>query len=441
MRERLPAVFIQSVRRLMRQVGLYPEAHPLTVEALGAATEAAEAVMSHDAADEFVVTILDSAFYHNRTAMPHTSLEQHDVLREMQERGIQSIRIARPVSGGDLYDLAAFIVGVADDLPADGTIRLNDSTLTLADVAETPLSGLRGSYRSSLDALRSVTGSMMVGGGFELTTVVDAVESLFESTVANSSAALLLSTVKSHDQYTYYHSVNACMLALATGRMLGIDKEDLISIGVGAVLHDIGKVAVSPTVLNYPGRLDDEQWREITYHPQEGALAIMAAGGDRHQVAATVALEHHTRFDGGGYPSVSRTRKPHLYSRMVSIVDVYDALTTRRAYRRAETPNQALQVILRDAGSHFDPDLVRIFIGMMGIYPPGSLLELRDGMKALVVERVDPGEPLSALLVADSVGHELTEPVPVQIDPAQVTRQLLPSHLGIDPAAMVEYVA
>ena len=441
MRERLPATFIQSLRRLMRQVGLYPEQHPLTVEALTAAVEAGDEVMADDGADEFVITILDSAFYHNRTAMPHTSLEQHDVLREMQDRGINSVRVMKPLSGSDLYDLASFIVGVADDLPAEGTVRLNDSTLTLADVAETPLSGLRGSYRSSLDALRTVTGSMMVGGGFELTTVVEAVESLFESTVSNSSAALLLSTVKSHDQYTYYHSVNACMLALATGRMLGIDKEDLISIGVGAVLHDIGKVTVSPGVLNYPGRLDKEQWREITYHPQEGALAIMAAGGDRHQIAATVALEHHARFDGGGYPGLSRTRKPHVYSRMVSVVDVYDALTTRRAYRRAETPNQALQVILKDAGSHFDPDVVRIFIGMMGIYPPGSLLELEDGMKALVVARVDPGEPLAGLLVADSVGHELVEPVPVEIDPGRVTRQLLPSHLGIDPAAMVDYIA
>jgi HD-GYP domain-containing protein (c-di-GMP phosphodiesterase class II) len=425
----------------MRQVGLYPEQHPLTVEALNTAVDAGDEVMTHDSASEFVITILDSAFYHNRTALAHTSLEQHDVLREMQERGISSVRVMRPLSGSDLYDLAAFIVGVADDLPADGTVKLNDSTLTLADVGETPLSGLRGSYRSSLDALRSVTGSMMVGGGFELTTVVEAVESLFESTVADSSAALLLSTVKSHDQYTYYHSVNACMLALATGRMLGIDKDDLISIGVGAVLHDIGKVTVSPTVLNYPGRLDSDQWKEITYHPQEGALAIMAAGGDRHQIAATVALEHHSRFDGGGYPSTSRTERPHVYSRMVSVVDVYDALTTRRAYRRAETPNQALQVILKDAGAHFDPDVVRVFIGMMGIYPPGSLLELTDGMKALVVERVEPGEPLSGLLVVDSVGHELVEPVPVEIDPTTVARQLLPSHLGIDPAAMVDYIA
>lgn len=441
MRERRPAAFVQALRRLMRQVGLYPEQHPLTVEALNAGVDAGNEVMTHDAADEFVLTILDNALYHNHTAMPHTSLEHHDVLREMQDRGINSVRVMRPLSGSDLYDLAAFIVGVAGDLPADGTVKLNDSTLTLADVAETPLSGLRGSYRSSLDALRSVTGSMMVGGGFELTTVVEAVESLFESTVANSSAALLLSTVKSHDQYTYYHSVNACMLALATGRMLGIDKDDLISIGVGAVLHDIGKVTVSPSVLNYPGRLDNDQWKEITYHPQEGALAIMAAGGDRHHIAATVALEHHSRFDGGGYPATSRDGRPHVYSRMVSVVDVYDALTTRRAYRRAETPNQALQVILKDAGSHFDPDVVRVFIGMMGIYPPGSLLELEDGMKALVVERVEPGQPLSGLLVADSVGHELVEPVPVEIDPASVARQLLPSHLGIDPAAMVDYVA
>ena len=156
---------------------------------------------------------------------------------------------------------------------------LNQLFLTASDVDTTAMSSLRASYSGSLNALRVVTGTMAGQGSFELTGVIDAVEGLFESSVAPGNASLLLSTVKSHDEYTFFHSVNVCILSLAIGRMIGTEKEQLIPVGVGAVLHDIGKVAVSTAVLNYPGRLSNEQWKEITIHPQEGALAIMAAGG------------------------------------------------------------------------------------------------------------------------------------------------------------------
>jgi HD-GYP domain-containing protein (c-di-GMP phosphodiesterase class II) len=249
---------------------------------------------------------------------------------------------------------------------------------------------------------------------------------------------LLLSTVKSHDEYTFYHSVNACILALAIGRMIGIDRHYLIPIGVGAVLHDIGKTAVSTSVLNYPGRLDKEQWKEITIHPQEGALAILAAGGPGHEISATVAFEHHARFDGSGYPGINREKRPHVYSRVVSVADTYDAITTRRAYRRAETPNHALDALLSGAGASYDPDLVRTFIDMMGIYPPGSILEVHGGALAVVVSKSsEPGGPLDALLVRDPSGRDI-DPEPYALHPREVSRQLLAQHVGIDPAALLE---
>ena len=270
--------------------------------------------------------------------------------------------------------------------------------------------------------------------------IVAAVEGLFEQSMSQSSASLLLSTVKSHDEYTFYHSVNACILALAIGRMIGVDRHHLIPIGVGAVLHDIGKTAVSTSVLNYPGRLNDEQWKEITLHPQEGALAILAAGGPGHEISATVAFEHHARFDGNGYPGISRQRRPHVYSRLVAVADTYDAITTRRSYRRAETPNHALNALLSGAGSGYDPDLVRTFIDLMGIYPPGSILETSSGALAVVVSKSsDPGGPLDSLLVRDPAGNDI-EPEPYALQPDDVTRQLLAQQVDIDPAALLENV-
>lgn len=438
MSEKLTGAWLKAMRRLVRQVGLYPTGHPLTMEALLALRSAMTDLVP--SGGQTVISAMENAFYLNRTILPHVSLEYHGFIRELEERGIESITTIHPVTDQDLVDLAAFLGGVSGDLPADGSILLNERYLTPEDLEAAPTSALRRSYVSSLDALRGVTGSMRGDGKFEMEPVVTAVEGLFEQSVAQSGASLLLSTVKSHDEYTFYHSVNTCILALAVGRMIGIGKEHLVPIGVGAVLHDIGKTAVSPTVLNYPGRLDEEQWKEITIHPQEGALAIMAAGGPGHEISATVAFEHHARFDGAGYPSITRHQRPHVYSRLVSIVDTYDAITTRRSYRRAETPNHALNALLLSAGTGYDPDLVRTFIDMMGIYPPGSILELGSGATAVVVSKSsEPGGPLDALLVRDPSGRDI-DPEPFALLPAEVTRQVLADHVGIDPAALLESV-
>jgi HD-GYP domain-containing protein (c-di-GMP phosphodiesterase class II) len=438
-KEREVSQFLRSLRRLMRQLSLYPVAHPLTVDAaISAEAAAADLLSGVGRAD---IAIFDSAFYLDRVVLPHTSLEYHVLLRDMQARGIDSITLEAPLSHDDLEDFAAFVGGSSDDLPADGTVRLNDYSLTGLEPEESFTSAVRRSYTDGIDALRGVTSSMASQGSIELSAVVDAVEGLFEHAVSHSSASLLLSTVKSHDEYTFYHSVNTCILALATGRMIGVDKESLVPVGVGAVLHDIGKVAVSAATLNWPGRLDDGQWKEIQLHPQEGALAILAAGGEGNEIAATVALEHHARFDGQGYPSYRRTRRPHIFSRIVSVVDTYDAITTRRSYRRAETPARALDVVLGSAGSAYDPDIVKAFIAMMGVFPPGSILRLKTGETVVVIERPTvPDAPLATFIVRDVRGAEIS-PEPLIVDVGDVAVQLLPQQADFDPATLLETIA
>jgi len=437
MSERQTGAWLKALRRLVRQVGLYPTGHPLTIEALMALRTSTDDLVPDGG--QVVVSAMDNAFFHNRTLLPHVSLEYHLFIGELEERGVESLTSVHPVTDQDLLDLAAFLANVSGDFPADGSILLNERYLTPEDLEATPTSELRRSYVSSLDALRGVSGAMRADGKFEMAPVVQAVEGLFEQSMSQSSASLLLSTVKSHDEYTYYHSVNACILALAIGRMIGIDREHLIPIGVGAVLHDIGKTAVQTATLNYPGRLDEEQWKEITVHPQEGALAILAAGGPGHEISATVAFEHHARFDGAGYPSISRERRPHVYSRAVAVADTYDAITTRRSYRRAETPNHALNALLMGAGSGYDPDLVRTFIDMMGIYPPGSILEHDSGIAVVVSRSSEPGGPLETLLVRDPQGNDI-DPEPYALHPDNVRGQLLAQDSNIDPAALLESV-
>lgn len=386
---------------------------------------------------ERILALASDSFYLDRVILPHTSLEHNGLLREMQQRNIESVTFRNPISGPDLFDLAAFAAGARDDLPAEGTVRLNEQPVA-ATLDDSTLAQLRRSYAGGLDALRSVSHSVAAEGACDLASIMQAVEGFLAPSLEHASATLLLSTVKSHDEYTFYHSLNTCILSVSLGRMLGLSDVQLMMIGAGAALHDIGKTGVPPSVLNHPGRLSQEQWREMKLHPQEGAQAILAAGGPGAEVAATIAFEHHMRFDGQGYPDRSRTGRPHAFSRLVTVVDIYDAMTTRRPYRRAYTPSQALDILLDGAGDSLDPDMVRAFVRMMGVYPPGSLLQM-DGGEILIVTKHSADDPglIGGVLVQDGSGAAIeAEPMSTQMD--LIAGQLLPSEVGIDPASVLQ---
>lgn len=449
MNEKKVRDFLAVLRRHIHQLGLYPSEHPLHLEGADAMQRTLDEIMTEG---EIVFTILDDTIYFGPKLLAYTSLEFNGLLRTMHKRGVESVTFVDPVSRDDLIDLAGFVAGMSDDIPASGTVRLNEKPLARADLEESETSGLRQGYAASLDVLRNVGFAMKGGAEFELGGVALAVQTMVEKSVEQPAASLLLATVKGHDEYTYYHSVNTSIYAISLGRLLGFDEDQLVAIGTGGLLHDIGKVGVPAGILQYPGRLDREKWDSIQLHPQNGASAILAAAGATQEVAAAIALEHHARYDGSGYPKLGNPHTHehsehghphghplHLFSRVVSVVDTYDAITTRRSYRRAETPARALNVLLAGANSSYDPDMVMAFIRMMGAYPAGSLLQLSTGQLVMVthIQDNDPNQP-RGVVVRGADGIDLSDPEPIAFDHNLVIDQLLPAMAGIDPAAMLE---
>lgn len=432
---------LRDLQALARQMSLYPTGHPSVGEALGHAETSLEKLAAKEDG-EAAITFLGDSIYLGRRLLPHASLEFSALLRTMQSRGIESISFTSPVSGGDVADLGAFVAGLSGDVPAERTIRLNESPFSRSELETVKGGGLRRSYGRSLDVLRGMAASIESGDEFDLSGATWAVEQLVEQTISQPSAALLLSTMKSHDEYTFFHSVNVCILSIALGRLISMPQDQLAPLAMGALLHDIGKVRVEPSILQFPGRLDPAQWRQIKLHPQEGAAAILAASAPYQEIAATVAFEHHARFDGAGYPAAGRRERDlHFYSRLVATSDTYDAITTRRSYRRAETPNRALHVLLNGAGSMYDPDFVRAFIEMVGVYPPGSLLALQDGSTAMVTHPGEtPGTLPGVVLVRMADGSYPDQPVPWSLEGQQIVEQVLPEQAGVDPPALLEQV-
>ena len=400
-------------------------------DALTALESAAEVLTA--GSGEAVLSVVGDAFYLGRKMLAHASTEFDAMLRDMKDRKIDSITILSGASRNDLADLAALVAGISDDFPAERTIRLNDRPLRPSDLEIRPMHGLRRSYSFSLDTLRGVSRE----GSLHLDGVMEAVDEFIDGGAVDAESSLLLSTVQNHDEVTYYHSVNVCLLSMALGRFAGFPPDQLRMLGLGALLHDIGRVIVDESALYNPGRLSNEDWAQVRLHPQEGAATIMAASGTGQEIAAVVALEHHVRLDGSGYPDLGG-KTPHLFSRVVAITDAYDAITSYRPYRPARTPNEALRILLEGAGTKYDADLLRLFIQMTGEYPPGSLLRIEGGAVAMVTEA---GEGRRfGLVVRGPDGEVLDSPEPIDLAEVDIEAQVLPEDAGIDPGSLLEAV-
>lgn len=434
---------LEAIRRAVSCRRLYSDDHHLTRAAEATLAETADRLVG--SAKRTVLSVVGDTIYLDSKPLPLMSVGYNSVARDLAAAGIESVAFVSPVAVDDARELNA-LIGGAGDGPAEGsTIVINDDPMRLDHAPQGSTEQARGAYTASLDALRTVGMSFRKGTGIEITRVNAAVRTLLDHLIAQPGAAFLLSTVKSHHEYTFYHSVNTSILALAFGRRIGLDHEDLGVLGLGAILHDIGKIGVSSTILRKPGRLTAEEWHEIRRHPQLGAEAILAAATPGQEAAAVVAFQHHARFDGAGYPDAVHHHGEidgsglHFFSRLVAVVDAYDAITTRRSYRRAESPVRALSTLLHGAGSSHDPDFVHAFIQMMGIYPPGTLLQLRSGAVAMVTHPADDGAAHPyGVLVIDETGDPSPDLEPLLVTPDLVVDQLSPQLVGVDPMQILD---
>ena len=387
MEETAAKEFLRLCAATIRSYGLYPEKHPIREDNLSDLWEVtARMVREHGAFDLFVHQ--DSFFFGDRL-LPKESLTLQWMLRAWQRAGIKSISVAADTTREDIVRLIDFLA-MGGVMP-QGHASVNTAELFDQDrLPSGTLTGIKGAYSSALDTLRETGIGDVRLRARSLEPARRAVDGLVEEVLSDPASAILLSTMRSHDEYTFFHMVNVCILSVATGSAIGLGHEHLSALGLGAILHDMGKVGVPPEILNRSGSLSESEWAQIRRHPTEGATVILSSWDKISPLAAVIAYEHHIHVDGTGYPEAKPYRQPGLLSKIVSIADTYDAITSRRSYRRAEQRQRAIDVLLSGAGTHYDPRVVKVFVKMLGMYPPGSVLELSDGSMAVVI-RNNPG--------------------------------------------------
>jgi HD-GYP domain-containing protein (c-di-GMP phosphodiesterase class II) len=192
------------------------------------------------------------------------------------------------------------------------------------------------------------------------------VETLTGSILNNQTNFYNLLKITTHDYYTYTHSLNVCSLSIGLGMQLRLEKDsDLMELGLGALLHDIGKCAIEERILNKPGRLTEDEYKNVQHHVIKSKELLKGSSMQIPQKSEFTILQHHEKLSGNGYPNKLKGDQIHLYGRIGAIVDFYDALTTERPYKKAYSPFEAFQ-LLSKVKEDYDQQLIRKFIVMLG---------------------------------------------------------------------------
>jgi putative nucleotidyltransferase with HDIG domain len=202
-----------------------------------------------------------------------------------------------------------------------------------------------------------------------------------------------MTSIKDYDEYTYHHSVNVSILSVALGQRLGLNMRQLTELGTVALFHDIGKMEIPSSILNKSTELTEDEWKIIKKHPVEGVRALFKMRQVDYMSirSSIVAFEHHMFFNNTGYPTVQDSFVQDLYTRIVSLADQYDAMTSARVYaREAMSPDKALSLMMQRAGRQLDPLLLKFFISMIGVYPIGTMVML-DSQELGIVSESNPG--------------------------------------------------
>ena len=288
----------------------------------------------------------------------------------------------------------------------------------------------------------SLMESVKSGKNVDVKHVKGVVEPILESIIRNPEALMWLTQMRHKDSYTYSHSVDNCALAIAFGRHLGLPKVDLNTLAMGLLLMDIGKMKVPPEVLNKTTPLTEDEFRLVRGHVGHSVDILQKSEGVGIDII-NIALTHHERFDGSGYPSGLVGVQTPVYGRIAAIIDCYDAMTSKRPYNDPVSPYTALQEIYNWRNKYFQEELVEQFLQCLGVFPTGSLVEMHSGEVAIVLaqnktRRMSP----QVMLLLDKnkkafpdyhVINLLNQPSEYDENPLTIFRGLDPGAYDIDP--------
>ena len=430
----------------VRAAQLYAADHPLlgrNVEGLLAALRGL-----HPQNPSVAIGIVGNQLVVADTPMAKASSGMSELIKRLRDHEIERIAFDRGVTADEI---SAFVHAIAS-LGAKGSPvqplqyphihvgRINADERR-NDGIGSDMAAIRQLYTNAVSTAQTVWESATVEGMPDVPAALQAVEGLAEAVTQNRTALVALTAMRNYDNYTFTHMVNVSILTMGQARALGIEGRLLREFGLSALMHDIGKVRTPKEILNKPDKLTDDEFAIMRRHTVDGA-EILRRTPEMPILAPVVAFEHHLRLDGTGYPFGGRRQSLNVGTMLCSISDIYDAMRSQRAYQQAFPTERILAVLKRNDGTQFDQHLVRRFVQLLGIYPPGTLVRLTTGEIAVVanVHAPDPYRPRVRVLFSASGARldlpferNLWEPPSPGAPPDSVASPVDPAEFGIDP--------
>ena len=445
------AQYEEVLRRMasgVRAGQLYAREHPLLGKSVDGLLAGLKPLLQ--AAPSVAVGIVGDELVVADTPMPKASASMGELIRRLKDQQIERISFDRGVTAEEVLAFMLALAAMTGKGGGDHTlawphIRLGRLTADERrdDGVASDMAAIRRLYANSVRAAETVWDSAATEGGPDLPAALQTVDGLADAISQNRTAVVALTAMRSYDNYTFTHMVNVAILTMGQARALGIDGKLLREFGLSALMHDIGKVRTPKEILNKPEKLTDEEFAIMRRHTVDGA-EILRQTPEMPVLAPVVAFEHHLRLDGTGYPRGVQRTALNLGTMLCSIADVYDAMRSQRGYQEAFATDRILAVLKRNDGEQFDQHLVRRFVQLLGIYPPGTLVRLSTGEIAVVVQvhAPDPYRP-RVRVIMDAGGARLAAPHDRNLfestgaGATSVAAPLDPAEFDVDPLAVL----
>jgi putative nucleotidyltransferase with HDIG domain len=374
---------------------MYGQAHPMFQKSLDNAFEAFDKVLA--SRQEIVIGIVGDELAFEKEILFDLASFLRPAILYLKDRNIERIAFYSGLNKEELGKFVNFISGPKDDFKGD-----LQASLSLAGVEHITIGKLKvGSpaqkdelvfaqtelYDSSADMVNRALSGVLNSEKIDLAGLKSSFGNIMNNLSSQRQEMLKLATLKRYDVVTYTHMLNVSIFAMHFSSRLGFDMTDILNIGVAAMYHDIGKLSISRKILRKPGQLSDQEFGRVKSHTLLGAEIMLKYVNTLGILPVVVCFEHHLKYDSSGYPRMPYLRKQHIASSIVSICDVYDALSQRRGYKQDYSPDVVYNIMNNDRGSAFDPELLDKFFKIMGFWPVGAVVELNDGSIALVKQQ------------------------------------------------------
>ncbi|MGI6084087.1 MAG: HD-GYP domain-containing protein [Acetivibrionales bacterium] len=298
-------------------------------------------------------------------------------------------------------------------------IYVDEGIIELEEISEERV------YEDAFTNIKSIMESIRYDEKVDIVQLKETVNDMVQHILNDDMIFMTLTGIRDIDNYTFLHSVDVCIYSVVTAKALNMDHSDIYDLAMAAILHDVGKCKVPLSILNKPGKLTEEEFEVMKRHAING-LEIASQLPGLSEKIARVICQHHEKWDGSGYPLGLKSYDIELHARIISISDVYDALTANRVYRKRFMPHEAAEYLMANNESQFDPKIMKCFINSIAIYPKDIVVLLNTGE----VARVLPSKGMASMRPKVSVITRKDGP-PV-IDPYEIDLRKNPTVFVVD---------